>query len=169
MWDAILSRVFVFPSPRSSAWPSALAPNLLQFLRFFTCVSWGIFPAQILLIVQTTAIRHLYLPVLTPNLYLTALAANLYLPTLAPNLYLPTLAPNFYLRALVNPEPGLAYTNLISQICIYWPCPTIFITMLWICIYLLIYSGSSGYSNISNSSNFLGLENTNISMPILVN
>ena len=104
-----------------------------------------------------------------PNLYLTALAPNLYLPTLAPNLYLPTLAPNFYLRALVNPEPGLAYTNLISQICIYWPCPTIFITMLWICIYLLIYSGSSGYSNISNSSNFLGLENTNISMPILVN
>ena len=94
---------------------------------------------------------------------------QLYLPTLAPNLYLPTLAPNFYLRALVNPEPGLAYTNLIPQICIYWPCPTIFITMLWICIYLLIYSGSSGYSNISNSSNFLGLENTNISMPILVN
>ena len=30
----------------------------LRFLRFFTCVSWGIFPLQILLIVQTTAIRH---------------------------------------------------------------------------------------------------------------
>ena len=30
----------------------------LRFLRFFTCVSWGISPAQILLIVQTTAIRH---------------------------------------------------------------------------------------------------------------
>ena len=31
---------------------------LLQFLWFFTCVSWGISPAQILLIVQTTAICH---------------------------------------------------------------------------------------------------------------
>ena len=30
----------------------------LRFLRFFTCVSWGIFPSQILLIVQATAIRH---------------------------------------------------------------------------------------------------------------
>ena len=30
----------------------------LRFLRFFTCVSWGISPAQILLIVQTTAMRH---------------------------------------------------------------------------------------------------------------
>ena len=30
----------------------------LRFLRFFTCVSWGIFPSQILLIEQTTAIRH---------------------------------------------------------------------------------------------------------------
>ena len=28
------------------------------FLRFFTCVSWGISLVQILLIVQTTAIRH---------------------------------------------------------------------------------------------------------------
>ena len=32
--------------------------KMLKFLRFLTCVSWGIFPAQILLIVQTTAIRH---------------------------------------------------------------------------------------------------------------
>ena len=30
----------------------------LWFLRFFTCVSWGVSSAQILLIVQTTAIRH---------------------------------------------------------------------------------------------------------------
>ena len=30
----------------------------LRFLRFFTCVSWGIFPSQILLIEQITAIRH---------------------------------------------------------------------------------------------------------------
>ena len=104
-----------------------------------------------------------------PNLYLTALAPNLYLPTLAPNLYLPALALNFYIPALVSPEPRLAYTNLVPSICIYCPWPTVFINVLWICIYLLIYSSSSGSSIISNSSNFLGLHNTNISMPILVN
>ena len=32
----------------------------LRFLRFFTYVSWGISPSQILLIVQTTAIYHSY-------------------------------------------------------------------------------------------------------------
>ena len=48
--------VFVFPGPRSFAWPPALAlsPNL-------------------------------YLPALAPYLYLPILAANLYLPVLAPN------------------------------------------------------------------------------------
>ena len=111
----------------------------------------------------------LCLPALAPNLCLTVLAPNLYLPTLPPNLYLPALSPNFYLPALVSPELGLAYTNLVPPICIYWPWPTIFITVLWICIYLLIYSSSSGSSNISNSNNFLGLDNTHISMPILVN
>ena len=30
----------------------------LRLLQFFTCLSWGISPAQILLIVQATAIRH---------------------------------------------------------------------------------------------------------------
>ena len=77
--------------------------------------------------------------------------------------------PNFYLPALFSSKPGLADTNLVPPICIYWPWPTIFITVLWICIYLLIYSSSSGSSNINNSSNFLGLDNTHISMPILVN
>ena len=48
----------------------------------------------------------------------------------APNLYLTALVPNFYLPALVSPEPGLAYTNLVPPICIYWPWPTIFITVL---------------------------------------
>ena len=108
-------------------------------------------------------------PALAPNLYLPALAPNLYLTALAPNLYLPTLTLNFYLSPLVSPELGLAYTNLVPPICIYWPWPTIFITVLWFCIYLLIYSSSSGSSNISNSSNFLGLDNTHISTPILVN
>ena len=39
-------------------WPHDVTRSKLRFLRFFTCVSWGISPAQILLIVQTTAIRH---------------------------------------------------------------------------------------------------------------
>ena len=108
-------------------------------------------------------------PALSHNLYLPALAPNLCLPALTPNLYLTALTPNFYLPALVSPEPGLAYTNLVPPICIYWPWPTIFIIVLWFCIYLLIYSSSSGSNNISNSSNFLGLDNTHISMPILVN
>ena len=77
--------------------------------------------------------------------------------------------PNFYTPVLVSSGPGLAFTNLDPPICIYWPWPTIFITLLWICTYPLIYSSSSGSSNISNSSNFLGLDITNISMSILVN
>ena len=96
-----------------------------------------------------------------------ALAPNLYLTALAPNLYLTALVPKFYLPAMVNPVPGLAYINLVSPICIYWPWPTICITLLWICIYLLICSSSSGSSNISNSSNFFRLDNTNICMPVL--
>ena len=32
--------------------------SAVEYLRFFTCVSRGISPTQILLIVQTTAIRH---------------------------------------------------------------------------------------------------------------
>ena len=110
-----------------------------------------------------------WLPALAPNFYLLALAPNLCLPALAPNLCLPALAPNFYLPALVSSKPGLADTNLVLPISIYWPWPTIFITVLRICIYLLIYSSSSGSSFISNSSNFLGLHDTNISMPISVN
>ena len=44
--------------------PPVLTPNMisdvcfLRFLWFFTCVSWGISPAQILLIVQASAKRH---------------------------------------------------------------------------------------------------------------
>ena len=67
---------------------------------------------------------------LAPNLYLPGLTPNLYLSALAPNFYLPTLALNFYLPALVSPEHGLAYTNLVPPICIYWPWPTNFITVL---------------------------------------
>ena len=147
MWHFLGYLYFLAPSPLlgPQPQPAALVPNLYL-------------PAQA---------PNLSLPAMAPNLYLTALASNLYLPNLAPNLYLAALAPNF--PALLSPKPGLADTNLVLPICIYWPWPTIFITVLWICIYLLIYSSSSGSSNISNSSNFLGLGNTNISMAILVN
>ena len=49
---------------RARIWTDALVAILnlegwrLRFLRFFTCVSWGISPAQILFIVQATAILH---------------------------------------------------------------------------------------------------------------
>ena len=64
---------------------------------------------------------------------------------------------------------SLGLYNLVPPICIYWSLPTIIITVLWICIYLLFYSSSSGSNNISHSSNFLGLDNTNITMAVLVN
>ena len=71
---------------------------------------------------------------------------------------------------IYRPGQSRAWTCIyqcLPPICIYWPWSTIFITVLSICIYLLIYSSSSDSGNISNSSNFLGLDNTNISMPIL--
>ena len=78
-------------------------------------------------------------------------------------------SPKFVFTGPSQSGAGLAYTNIAPLICIYWPWPTIFITVLWICIYRLIFSSSSDSNNISNSSNFLGLDNINISMPILVN
>ena len=70
------------------------------------------------------------------------LTRNLCLPALAPNLYLPAKAYNFNYRSGA-----------------------------WIRICLIICSSSSGSSNISISSNFFGIDNTNndISMPVLVN
>ena len=74
-----------------------------------------------------------------PNLYLPALASGLCLPALALNLYLPALVYNFIT------SPGSEF-----------------------CIYLIIGSSSNGSCNSSNS-NFFGIDNTNICMPILVN
>ena len=42
------------------------------------------------------------------------------------------------LPTLASPEPGLSYTNLVTLICIYWPWPTICITVFWTLIYSLI-------------------------------
>ena len=90
--------------------------------------------------------------------------------TPAPNLYLTAVPPIYIYQPwyqiciyqswpqIFNYQPwsvrslGLHIPTLFPPppICIYWPCPTIFITVLWIYIYLLIYSSSSGSSNISN-------------------
>ena len=143
------------------------------FVKIFDRLGYWVKYSHITNIINAEITCYLYFPVieplLGPRLRLPTLAPNLYLPTLATNLYLPILAPNFYLSTLVNPEPGLAYTNFVPPICIYWPWPTTIITVLCICIYLPIYSSSSGSSNISNSSNSLELDNINISMPFLVN
>ena len=64
--------------------------------------------------VFTGAGPNLYLPVLAPNLHLLVLASNLHLQALATNLYLPVLAYNL----ITSPGPELAYTNLVSSICI---------------------------------------------------
>ena len=63
VWVHFASHVNVLRvSPCSKScerWSEILSRSkMFKFLRFFTCVSWGIFPVQILLIVQTTAIRH---------------------------------------------------------------------------------------------------------------
>ena len=63
-------------------------------------------------------------------------------------LHIPTLPPQFLFTG-----PGLRFLLPCSEFAFN----------------LLIYSSSNGSSNISNSSNFLGLDNTNIRMPILVN
>ena len=93
-------------------------------------------------------------PVLTPTL-----ASNLYLPVLVPDLYLLDLVFNI----ITGLEPEFCiYRACLLNLCLYLrPWPTID-------IYLLIGSSSSGSFN-SSSSNFFGIDNTNICMPILVN
>ena len=70
-----------------------------------------------------TLAPNLYLPALAPTLCLPALAANLYLPVLAPNLYLSALTPTLCLRHYrLSLMPEFAYTDLVSPVCICWPC-----------------------------------------------
>ena len=111
-------------------------------------------------VLTPTLASNLYLPVLVPDLYLLDLAPNLRLPILAPNLYLPTLVFNI----ITGLEPEFCiYRACLLNLCLYlrrWPT---------IDIYLLIGSSSSGSFNSSSSSNFFGIDNTNICMPILVN
>ena len=124
--------------------------------------------------------------VLASNLYLLALAAKLYLPALAPNLSLTALASNFNFPALApiciyQPWHQMFFTNSCQSrawACIYQPCHlNLYLLALVYDLYYrvlnfhLLFSccSSSGSGNISNSSNFFGLNSTNISMPILVN
>ena len=46
------------------------------------------------------------------------------------NLYLLFISPitKFYLPTLDSPEPG--HAHLVTPVCIYWPWPTIFVTLL---------------------------------------
>ena len=126
--------------------------------------------------------RFARLPALVPNFYLPALAPNLYIPALAPNFYLPALAPNLHYQpwlpiCIYRPwpkfayaRPEFAYTNLVSSICIsiYGPGLQLYYrSRAWICIGLTIGSSCSSSSN-SSSSNFFGISNTNICVPILV-
>ena len=96
---------------------------------------------------------------LVPNWYIPVLALNLYLPALVYNfitspgldiLHIPTLSSQFVFVFTV-----LAYDLH------YW-------SGAWIYIYVIIGSSSSGSCN-SSSSNFFGIDNTNIYMPILGN
>ena len=136
-------------------------------------------------------------PALVYNLYLLALATNLYLLALAPNLYLPTLAPIYIYRScprfvFTGPGPKFVFTGPSLLYC-YQPgawvlhIPTlstqfvcVFTALVydlyyrpgaWICLYVII--GISTYLIIgscnSSSSNFFGIDNTNICMLILVN
>ena len=110
-------------------------------------------------VLTPTLASNLYLPVLVPDLYLLDLAPNLRLPILAPKLYLPTLV--FNIITGLAPEFCI-YRACLLNLCLYlrrWPT---------IDIYLLIGSSSSGSFNSSSSSNFFGIDNTNICMPILV-
>ena len=100
------------------------------------------------------------------QLYLLALAPNLHLPTLALNLYLLALAYNF----ITSPEQKFVYTSIIYQCCIsIYGSGLGFVLPVWICIYLIIGSSSSSGSSNDSSSNFVGINNTNICMSVLLN
>ena len=112
----ILIRVFVFPGPRSFAWPPALvlAPNL--YLAALTPNLY--FPALNPLLGPRPRP-----PALVPNLYLAATTPNLFLPALTPNLCLPQIC--IY---RLNP----------SWVCIYWPClPNLYLLALVYDLYAL--------------------------------
>ena len=111
----------------------------------------------------------LYLPALAPNLPLNVLARNFNLPALGRNLYLSTLAPNYFCTDPCQSRAGA---------CIYQPCRlNLYLLALGYDLHYRVLNfpllfnccSSSGSGNISNSSNFFGLINANISMPILVN
>ena len=92
----VFNRAFVFPGPRSFAWPPALA-----------------------------LAPHMYLLALAPNFYLPALAPNLYLPALANN-FITSQGPDFaiYRPFLLNlylylrPWPPICITGLGPELCI---------------------------------------------------
>ena len=137
-------RVFVFPAPWSSSWPLvlALAPG----------------PGSPICIYRPTR-----------QFAFTGSGSQFVFTNPGPKFVFTGPCPKFLFTGPGQSGAWACIYQLVPPICIYWLWPTIFIAVLWICIYLLICSSSCGSSNISNSSNFLGLDNTNISMPISVN
>ena len=83
--------------------------KIIWFLWFFTCVSWGISPAQILLIVQTTAICH---SIFISPLFLCL--SNLEFQNLL--LSVPSV-PSCYFPPLCLFHPTLFYSSFYSLFC----------------------------------------------------
>ena len=68
---------------------------------------------------------------------------------------------------IASPGPGFAYTNSIPPICIYWPWPATYglrpkfaFTLLLVVVTVVV---------VILAVVVISLDNTNISMPILVN
>ena len=160
-----LNWVFVFPDPRPSTWSPALALNL-----YLPALAPNLYLPNLApnLYLPNLATK-LHLMVLAPNLDLPNLVPNLYLPAQALNFYLPVLAPNFYLPTLASPEPELAYTNLVCPPQFVFTDPDLrFVLPGSELVFTFLLVAVAAVVNISSSCNFFGLDNTNISIPILV-
>ena len=99
---------------------------------------------------------------LAPHLYLSVLVPNLYLPALIPNFCLPKFLLSVRSLSLHIPYPPNLYLLALAHDLYYH-----FETCIY--IYHFIGSSSSGSRYISSSSNFFGIDNTNSSIPFLVN
>ena len=145
-------RAVVFPGPRSFAWPPILTPppSLGPKFVFTGPGPIFVFAGPGLQFVFTGP--GLRFPFSGPDLkfVFTGHSLRYYYQSGAWVLHIPTLSTQFV----------LVFTALAYHLC--------YRSEIWICIYLIIGSSSSGSCN-SSSSNFFGIDNTNICMLILVN
>ena len=151
--------VFVFACTWPFVWPPALAmaPALCPRPRPLICIYRSCPPPPP---PSTPICIYRY----WPQFFVYRLWPHICLLALPPNLYFPTPVYNFYYQSGV-------------WVCIYRPClPNFHLLALayvfyyrsgaWIFIYLIIGIISSGSSNTRISSDFSGIDNTNITMPI---